>query len=180
MRLDLLDVEKNLDWLKRKLNLDWKSKNSNPLTPKRGQAFSCDLGIGVGREIQKIRPVVVVQNNIGNLNSSTITVVSITHTYKELPSFVAIETQVGRSGGIILDGYVNVATIRSVDKARLYKYISSIPASEMKEIDTAIARNLDLNKSLSTLENKYNDKLLYIEKLKEKIARLEAKEFVGK
>ncbi len=173
MQMDLANVQKHLEWLKHLLFLDWKANNSKPRTPKRGQVFNCHLGIGIGSELQKTRPCIVVQNDIGNFKSNTVTIVPITHTYKKLSSFIPISNQLDASGKVVLDGFVNVAYIQTIDKARLQDYITDLPTNEMKQIDVAIAKNLDIYKHYKALENKYNDKLKYIQKLQEKIAKLQ-------
>ena len=53
-----------------------------------------------------------------------------------------------------------------VNKARLGDYITDLSAAEMKDVDKAIYLSLDINHYYQTLQNMYNDKLQYIEKLK--------------
>lgn len=165
MDIDLGKTQAQIDWLKQKLYLDANSKNAAKRKVKRGQVYSCELGVGVGSELQKKRPCVIMQNDIGNINSSVTTIIPITHTNKPLNCFTTIIPKYDNNGTLILDGCANVSGIRSIDKARIGDYICDLTSPEMKDIEKAITVNLDIYKHYHTLENKYNDKLVYIGKL---------------
>ena len=165
MNIDLGKTQAQIDWLKQKLFLDANSQKSAGRKVKRGQVYSCELGVGVGSELQKKRPCVIMQNEIGNINSSVTTIVPITHTNKPLKCFTTIIPKYDNNGTLILDGYANVSGIRSIDKARIGDYICDLTSPELKDIEKAIAVNLDMYKHYQAMENKYNDKLVYIGKL---------------
>lgn len=165
MNIDLSKTQAHLDWLKQKLFLDAMSKNAAKRTVKRGQVYNCELGMGVGSELQKKRPCVIIQNDIGNAHSAVTTIVPITHTQKSLSCFVSIADKLDSNGTVILDGSANVSAIRAIDKARIGDYICDLEQNEMKEIDKALALNTDIFKHYLTLQNMYNDKLDYITKL---------------
>lgn len=164
MNIDLGKTQAQIDWLKQKLYLDAVSPTAAQRSVKRGQVYYCELGVGVGSELQKKRPCVIMQNDIGNFHSSVTTVIPITHTGKSLSCFTPI-TPKYNNGTLILDGYANTAGIRSIDKARIGNYICDLTSAELKDIDKALAVNLDIYKHYLAMENKYNDKLTYIEKL---------------
>lgn len=128
--------------------------------------YNCHFGIGVGNEIQKLRPCIILQNNIGNAKSGNIVVAPITHTYKDIPSIVQIITQYNDDGSILLDGYANVSNILCVSKARLENYVTNLSTQEMKQIDIAIAISLDLMRYYAKLKNNLEDKIKYIQKIK--------------
>ena len=65
-----------------------------------------------------------------------------------------------------LDGNVLLGNITCVSKARLGDYITDLSSVEMKAVDKAISLSLDINHYYQTLQNMYDDKLQYIEKLK--------------
>ncbi|MDE6030241.1 MAG: type II toxin-antitoxin system PemK/MazF family toxin, partial [Oscillospiraceae bacterium] len=133
MDIDLGKTQAQIDWLKQKLFLDANSKNAAKRKVKRGQVYSCELGVGVGSELQKKRPCVILQNDIGNIKSSVTTIIPITHTHKALSCFRAIIPKYDNNGTLILDGYVNVSGIRSIDKARIGDYICDLTSSELKD-----------------------------------------------
>ena len=67
MNIDLNKVQRFLDWLKTQLYLDTLVVNASRRVVKRGQVYRCNFGMGIGSEMQKERPAVIVQNSIGNL-----------------------------------------------------------------------------------------------------------------
>ena len=70
MNIDLNKVQIMLEWLKTKLYLDTIAAKAQKRVVKRGQVYKCNFGYGVGSEMQKERPCVVIQNDIGNIKSS--------------------------------------------------------------------------------------------------------------
>ena len=108
MQIELNKIQELLDWMKTKLYLHTKVEQANKRYVKRGQVYNCYFGIGVGNEIQKLRPCIILQNNIGNAKSGNIIVAPITHTYKDIPSIIKINTQYNEDGTILLDGYAYI------------------------------------------------------------------------
>ena len=91
---------------------------------KRGDIFNADLGYGVGSEQGDLRPVLVVQNNVGNRFSPTIVVTPITSNLHKtkIPTHVVIP----RSCGLEKDSLVLVEQIRAIDRSRLEDYLGSV------------------------------------------------------
>ena len=166
MQIELNKIQELLEWIKTKLFLNTKVERANNRYVKRGQVYNCYFGIGIGNEMQKLRPCIILQNNIGNARSGNIVVAPITHTHKDIPSIVKIETQYNEEGKILLDGYINVSNILCVSKARLENYITEISTKEIKKMDRAIAISLDLMKYYAKLNKNLEDKLEYIQKIK--------------
>lgn len=109
---------------------------------RRGDVWLADLRIGaIGSEQGEIRPVLVVQNNIGNKFSPTVTVVPLTTKRKKnnLPTHVLINDLFLTSPSIAL-----VEQIRTIDKSRLMKYLGTLDANIMNEINKAIAIQMGL------------------------------------
>ena len=121
---------------------------------------------GIGSEIQKDRPCVIIQSNVRNFNSGTVIVAPITHTDKELPCMAEIEAQINEDGSILVDGYVNLSHIQTVSKARLGDYITKLSNTDMKKVNFSIYDTVGLMAEIKENERKLNDKLSYIEKLK--------------
>ena len=130
MNIDSLQIEKMLEWLKTKLKLDAMSANAKRRTVKRGQVYRCNFGCGIGSEMNKERPAVVIQNDIGNLHSGNTIVIPITHDTSTLPCVASINPQIDVNGNIILDGQANASNILCVSKARLGDYICELSNRE--------------------------------------------------
>jgi mRNA interferase MazF len=85
---------------------------------KRGEVYSASLDPVVGSETGKTRPVVVIQNDIGNQYSPT-TIVAIITAYSEKKATYPICVAVGADQGLKKASIVNLAQIRTIDKRRL-------------------------------------------------------------
>lgn len=166
MRIELGQAQKMLEWLKTKLYLDALSTNARTRAVKRGQVYRCNFGCGIGSEMQKDRPAVIIQNDVGNNRSGNTIVIPITHDTSTLPCVANITPQMDSSGNIILDGQANASNMMCVSKARLGDLVCALPASDMKLIDEAIARTVDLMGYYADITQKLNDKLNYIARLK--------------
>lgn len=166
MNIDSIKIDKMLDWLKTKLKLDAMSANAGKRIIKRGQVYRCNLGCGVGSEMNKERPAVIIQNNIGNLHSGNTIVIPITHDASTLPCVADLNPQTDVNGSIILDGQANASNILCVSKARLGDFICELPNAEMKKIDEAIAKSVDIMTYYADISKKLLNREMYIEKIK--------------
>lgn len=166
MTIDIINVQKMLGWLKTQLYLDCLAGNAARRMVKRGQVYSCNFGRGIGSEMQKNRPAVIVQNSIGNIKSGNTIVIPITHDVSTLPCVANITTQKDVNGNVILDGQANASNIMCVSKARLGNLICVLPQSDMKAIDATLGRTLDIMRYYAEIEKQLQGKLTYIEKLK--------------
>ena len=166
--IELAKTQKCLEWAKTMLFLDTNSKNAAKRVVKRGQVYNCKLGFGVGSEETKERPCVIIQYDGANTSSPNTIVAPITHTSSNVPVVVPISDKNDADGNLILDGYVLLGNIVCVSKARLGDYKATLTPAEMKKIDTAIARSLDIKRHYDKLNNILKDKENYINKLKNK------------
>lgn len=167
MKIELGQVQKMLEWLKSKLYLDSISQNARSRAIKRGQVYRCNFGCGIGSEMQKERPAVVIQNDVGNNRSGNTIVIPITHDTSTLPCVADITPLTDTTGNVILDGQANASNMMCVSKARLGDFVGSLSKADMKKIDEAIAKTIDLMGYYSDLTKRLNDKLEYISKIKE-------------
>lgn len=102
---------------------------------KRGEIYYADLGIGVGSEQNGKRPVLIVQNEMGNYYSSTVVVAVITtRPKKQMPTHI----QVGKVGELKYESYVLLEQLRTIDKIRLEKFLGSLEKEQIKRIDYAL------------------------------------------
>lgn len=174
MNIDLTKTQQYLEWFKNKLYLNAIAPSAKNRIIYRGQVYRCNLGVGVGSEECKERPCVILQYNSANRTSPNTVVAPITHTTSALPIVVPIAEKKDSSGKLILDGNVLLGNITCVSKARLGDYITNLTTDEMRAVDKAISISLDTNHYYQTLQNMYNDKLQYIEKLKNNRSSLQA------
>lgn len=109
--------------------------------PKRGEVWWADMGTGVGSEQRGARPVLVIQNNIGNIHSPTIIVAAITDGKKKhIPTHV----QLGKEHGLPKDSVVMLEQIRTIDKRRLNSRVSMLNDQDMKHVVEALKISLGL------------------------------------
>lgn len=174
MNIDLTQTQQYLEWLKDKLYLNAIASTAKKRVIYRGQVYRCKFGIGIGSEQRKERPCVILQYNSANKTSPNTLVAPITHTTSTLPIVVPIANKVDSSGNTILDGNVLLGNITCVSKARLGDYVTDLTPDEMKAVDNAISISLDINHYYQTLQHMYDDKLQYIEKLKESRSKLQS------
>ena len=110
-------------------------------TVRRGDVYLADLNPAIGCEQGGIRPVLVLQNDIGNLYSPTTIVAAVTakQTKKKLPVHTPISACMFRTDSTLL-----LEQIRTIDKCRLQAYLGSINQKEMRDIDRALKLSIGL------------------------------------
>ena len=165
MNIDLQETQNIVDSTKEQIFLQGKTHVGNHAKPRRGQVFHCHFGVGVGSEFQKKRPCVILSNVINNMNNTVVVVAPITHTQKNIPVCVPIAGKRDTNGVIILDGCVNLSGIRAVSSYRLTGLICELDKNEVKHIDSAIAKHLDIIHHYNTLLNVIEDDKKHIDAL---------------
>lgn len=121
----------------------WLLKMTN-IVVKRGEIFYADLSPVIGSEQGGIRPVIIIQNDIGNRYSPTVIVAAITSQINKakLPIHVEISSE---AYGLNRDSVVLLEQIRTLDKRRLKEKIGHMTADDMKKVDKALAVSLNLS-----------------------------------
>lgn len=109
---------------------------------KRGQIYLADLGEGIGSEQKGFRPILVIQNYMGNRYSSTTIIACITtkKADKLLPTHCRISKD--NINNLNQDSIVLLEQIRTIDKARLKKYIGELMSYDMNRIDKGLEKSL--------------------------------------
>lgn len=109
----------------------------------RGEIYSACLDPVVGSEQGGSRPVVVVQNDVGNRFSPTVIVLAVTSQLHKarLPTHVQVSAQ-GR--GLAKDSVVLAEQVRTIDKKRLKERIGLLPPETMARIDQALRVSMGL------------------------------------
>ena len=107
---------------------------------KRGELYYADLSPVVGSEQGGIRPVLVVQNDIGNKYSPTIIAAAITSKINKakLPTHIELPS----AYGLAKDSVILLEQIRTLDKRRLKERIGELPPATMVRVNRAILISL--------------------------------------
>ncbi|MDQ0340458.1 mRNA interferase MazF [Caldalkalibacillus uzonensis] len=110
---------------------------------KRGDVFFADLSPVVGSEQGGVRPVLVIQNDIGNRFSPTVIVAAITAQIQKakLPTHVEIDAKLY---GFEKDSVILLEQIRTIDKQRLTDKITHLDEEMMARVDDALQISLGL------------------------------------
>ncbi len=110
---------------------------------KRGDVFFADLSPVVGSEQGGVRPVLIVQNDVGNKYSPTVIVAAITSQIEKakLPTHVEITAE---EHGLDRDSVVLLEQIRTIDKQRLKDRITHLAPELMKRVEDALQISLGL------------------------------------
>lgn len=104
---------------------------------KRGDIYYADLSPVVGSEQGGIRPVLIVQNNVGNRHSPTVIAAAITsQTGKaRLPTHIELSA---RTYGLSRDSVILLEQVRTIDKKRLKERMGSLDPRLMQRVDNAL------------------------------------------
>ncbi|UUZ83066.1 type II toxin-antitoxin system PemK/MazF family toxin [Paenibacillus sp. P26] len=110
---------------------------------KRGDVFFADLSPVVGSEQGGIRPVLIIQNDIGNRFSPTVIVAAITAQIQKAksPTHVEIEAE---AHGFDRDSVILLEQIRTIDKQRLTDKITHLDEETMRKVDEALQISVGL------------------------------------
>lgn len=112
--------------------------------PRRGEIYLTTLDPAVGREIQKTRPALVIQNDVSNRLSGVTVVAPITSTVRFPLNPVHVLLAAGRSTGLLVTSVAVFNQIRAVDRVRLVKRLGAVDAETMEQVDEAIRISLGL------------------------------------
>lgn len=111
---------------------------------KRGDLFFANLNPVIGSEQGGLRPVVVIQNDIGNTYSPTTIVAAITSQIKraKLPTHVEIKRS---KSHLDRDSVILCEQLRTIDKKRLSEKIGQLDVDTMSKIDNALGVSIGLS-----------------------------------
>ncbi|HLV10034.1 MAG TPA: type II toxin-antitoxin system PemK/MazF family toxin [Halanaerobiales bacterium] len=109
----------------------------------RGDVFYADLNPVVGSEQGGIRPVLVIQNDIGNKYSPTVIVAAITSKIDKakLPTHIEISA---KNTNLEKDSVILLEQIRTIDKKRLQRHVTHLEKYIIKKVNEAIEISLGL------------------------------------
>ena len=110
---------------------------------KRGEIYYADLSPVVGSEQGGMRPVLIVQNDVGNKHSPTVIAAAITSQINKakLPTHIELGA---RTYGLSKDSVIQLEQIRTIDKKRLKDRMGKLDDKLMNQVDNAIAVSFGL------------------------------------
>lgn len=120
-------------------------------TINKGDIYYASLDPIVGSEQNGTRPVVIIQNDIGNKYSPTVLVAPLTSKVKSkrsLPTHVLIDSNHIKRNSIVL-----LEQIRVLDKSRLISYLDSLSETEIKKLDVGIIKSFNITKTCFDVKN---------------------------
>jgi mRNA interferase MazF len=111
--------------------------------PRYGDIFEINLEPVVGSETGKVRPALIVSNDINNEFSQTITVLPITG--QPAKKSYAFEVPVNKGvAGLTIDSRIKANQVRTVDKRRLVGYKGSLPEEYLPQVEKALKVHLNM------------------------------------
>lgn len=113
------------------------------MTVKRGDIYYADLSPVVGSEQGGIRPVVIVQNDLGNKHSPTVIAAAITSktTKNRLPTHIEVSAD---KHGLSKNSVILLEQVRTIDKKRLKEKMGHLEDDVMQQVNRAITVSLGL------------------------------------
>ncbi len=113
------------------------------MTIKRGEIYYADLSPVVGSEQGGIRPVLIIQNNVGNRYSPTVIAAAITSQRDKanLPTHISVDAD---GSGLQKDSIVLLEQVRTLDKRRLKEKMGSLDNACMGQVDKALSVSFGL------------------------------------
>ena len=111
---------------------------------RRGEVYLVSFDPTVGHEIKKIRPALVIQNDVGNRYSPLTIVAAITSKVSPVPYPVEVIVHPSRTSGLDTLSAIRLDHIRTIDKLRLIKRLGALGPLIMEKVDEAMKISLGL------------------------------------
>lgn len=110
---------------------------------KRGDIYYADLSPVIGSEQGGVRPVLIVQNDVGNRYSPTVIAAAITSQRDKtnLPTHIKVDAD---GCGLAKDSIVLLEQVRTIDKKRLMERMGSLGVDAMGQVDRALSVSFGL------------------------------------
>lgn len=149
-------------WINKQVILNQESRNNNtkkladpqkhhPIKPLRGEVYMAEMGINVGVEFKDYHPVIILQNDKGNLYSETTIVIPMTgiEAGEKLDPIIHFKItnydfeSVEKSGLDKNPSKIKLADITTIDKARLKTKVGKLKSTFMKTIEKKVKKILE-------------------------------------
>lgn len=138
---------KYVEWVNKKMEMNQQSLGRRNTIPKRGEIWTCELGQNIGSEENKIRPVIIVQNNTGNEKGPTTIIVPISNRQKK----IKVHIQLRESDYKLVEGEAQKVTgtvlceqVKVVSKVRLGRHIATLKDDFVRILDSKLKSSLEL------------------------------------
>jgi len=112
--------------------------------PHRGDLYLVEFDPARSHEIQKTRPALVIQNDIGNQHSQVTIVAAITSKLSATPYPVEVVVAPDKGNGLSVPSAILLGQIRSVDRERFVRRLGTLDAAAMRQVDRALKISLGL------------------------------------
>lgn len=126
---NITDVSERVAWANKKQSIIDSISTTLNYKPKRGEIWTCEMGNNIGSEENKIRPVIIIQNNTGNDKSPTTIIIPISNK----PKKIAVHIELKRCDYILVEneseeisGTILCEQIKVISKARLGRHIATL------------------------------------------------------
>lgn len=110
---------------------------------KRGDIFYADLRPVIGSEQGGVRPVLIIQNDVGNRHSPTVICAAITSRMNKAKLPTHVELDAGRCE-IVKDSVILLEQLRTIDKKRLKDRVCHLDGEILEQVDRALKVSLEL------------------------------------
>ncbi len=113
------------------------------MTVKRGEIYYADLSPVIGSEQGGVRPVLIIQNDIGNRYSPTVIAAAITSQQDKtsLPTHISVEAE---DSGLQKNSTILLEQVRTIDKKRLKERMGALDLISMDKVDRALSVSFGL------------------------------------
>lgn len=119
---------------------------------RRGDIYYADLNPICGSEQGGRRPVLVIQNNKGNIYSPTLIVAAITTKFSKKRNYFPTHYIIRENSAFTGPSMIMLEQIRTIDKDRVIGYLGKVSRKDMTGIDHALMTSLSLNKNSVTVK----------------------------
>ncbi len=112
---------------------------------RRGDVYYADLRPVIGSEQGGVRPVLIIQNDVGNKYSPTVICAAITSKLNKakLPTHIELSSE---KYGLVKDSVILLEQLRTIDKQRLKDKVCHLDEEVMKRVNTSLLISLELKK----------------------------------
>lgn len=112
---------------------------------RRGDVYYADLRPVIGSEQGGVRPVLIIQNDVGNKYSPTVICAAITSKLNKakLPTHIELSSE---KYGLVKDSVILLEQLRTIDKQRLKDKVCHLDEEIMKRVNTSLLISLELKK----------------------------------
>ena len=111
-----------------------------------GDMYYADLSPVVGCEQGEVRPVLIIQNNIGNRYSPTVIVAAVTSRMDKHP--LPTHVEISRKYGLQKNSMILLEQVRTIYKSRLKEYIGHLDGRDMRAVNISLKISLDVEQEV--------------------------------